>query len=147
MEKRSNAVTFKGNPVTLVGPQRKAGDKAPDFACLSGLDLVTLGQTPATGNLGGGNGTLPSNDYGAPPPIVAGTPGDNGNNTYDAPAGVIVGGTVSAPVSYPNYSEASYFNETFTKISYNTAVDPNSSVLREACKSGPEVTQIDFGLP
>lgn len=25
-------VTFKGNPVTLVGPELKVGDKAPDFA-------------------------------------------------------------------------------------------------------------------
>ncbi len=31
MEKRSKAVTFKGNPLTLVGPQIKPGDKAPDF--------------------------------------------------------------------------------------------------------------------
>ena len=52
MEKRQNAVTFKGNPVTLVGPQRKPGDKAPDFACLnSGLDVVTLAQTPAKARL------------------------------------------------------------------------------------------------
>ena len=34
MQKRANATTFKGNPVTLVGPQLKAGDKAPDFTCL-----------------------------------------------------------------------------------------------------------------
>jgi thiol peroxidase len=47
MQKRANAVTFKGNPLTLVGPQLKAGDRAPDFTCLSGLDLVTLAQTPA----------------------------------------------------------------------------------------------------
>jgi thiol peroxidase len=46
MEKRANAVTFKGKPLTLVGPKLKAGDKAPDFTCLKGLDLVTLGQTP-----------------------------------------------------------------------------------------------------
>jgi thiol peroxidase len=45
MEKRPNAVTFKGNPVTLVGPKLKVGDKAPDFACLNGLDLVSLSQT------------------------------------------------------------------------------------------------------
>jgi thiol peroxidase len=32
----------------LVGPQLKPGAKAPDFTCLSGLDLVTLSQTPAT---------------------------------------------------------------------------------------------------
>ena len=31
MEKRANAVKFKGNPLTLVGPQLKAGDRAPDF--------------------------------------------------------------------------------------------------------------------
>jgi thiol peroxidase len=47
MQKRANAVTFKGTPYTLVGPQLKPGDKAPDFACLAGLDKVTLAQTPA----------------------------------------------------------------------------------------------------
>jgi thiol peroxidase len=47
MQKRQNAVTFKGNPYTLVGPQLKAGDKAPNFTCLSGLDVVTLDKTPA----------------------------------------------------------------------------------------------------
>jgi thiol peroxidase len=47
VEKRQNAVTFKGNPVTLVGPKLKAGDKAPDFTCLSGLDLVSLAKTPS----------------------------------------------------------------------------------------------------
>src|SRR5436309_13984542 len=31
MQKRAAAVTFKGNPMTLVGPQIKPGDKAPDF--------------------------------------------------------------------------------------------------------------------
>ena len=48
MQKRPNAVTFKGNPLALVGPQLKAGDKAPDFACVTGtLEVVGLGQTPA----------------------------------------------------------------------------------------------------
>lgn len=48
MQKRSNAVTFKGKPLTLVGPQLKAGDKAPDFACVTaGLEVMSLGQTPA----------------------------------------------------------------------------------------------------
>src|SRR4051794_12659921 len=47
MQKRANAVTFKGNPLTLVGPQLKVGDQAPDFTCLNGLDKVTLAQTPA----------------------------------------------------------------------------------------------------
>src|SRR6185312_12905374 len=51
MQKRQNAVTFKGNPLTLVGPQLKAGDKAPDFSCLSGLDLVSLDKTPAKARL------------------------------------------------------------------------------------------------
>lgn len=51
MQKRPNAVTFKGNPHTLVGPQLKAGDKAPDFRALSGLELVTLAQTPGKARL------------------------------------------------------------------------------------------------
>src|SRR5260370_2931116 len=51
MQKRPNAVTFKGSPHTLVGPQLKAGDKAPDFHSLSGLDVVTLAQTPAKARL------------------------------------------------------------------------------------------------
>ncbi len=45
MQKRPNAVTFKGGPITLVGPQLKAGDKAPDFTCLKVLDKVTLADT------------------------------------------------------------------------------------------------------
>jgi thiol peroxidase len=46
MEKRPNAVTFKGNPLTLVGPQLKAGSKAPDFQCVgAGLAIVNLAQT------------------------------------------------------------------------------------------------------
>ena len=51
MQKRANAVTFKGNPLALVGPELKPGDKAPDFSCLSGLDLVSLSQTPAKARL------------------------------------------------------------------------------------------------
>jgi thiol peroxidase len=47
MQKRPNAVTFKGNPVTLVGPQLKPGDKAPNFEGLVVLDKFTLAQTPA----------------------------------------------------------------------------------------------------
>jgi thioredoxin-dependent peroxiredoxin len=46
MEKRTNEVTFKNNPVTLVGKRLKAGDKAPDFSCLKGLDAVALADTP-----------------------------------------------------------------------------------------------------
>jgi thiol peroxidase len=48
MQKRANAVTFKGKPLTALGPQLKPGDQAPDFACVtSGLEVVGLAQTPA----------------------------------------------------------------------------------------------------
>jgi thioredoxin-dependent peroxiredoxin len=48
MQERANAVTFKGNPLTLIGPQLKAGDKAPSFACVtSGLEILGLDKTPA----------------------------------------------------------------------------------------------------
>lgn len=40
---RNTAVTFKGNPITLVGPEVKAGQKAPDFKVLGeGLKEFTL---------------------------------------------------------------------------------------------------------
>jgi len=51
MSKRPNAVTFKGEPKTLVGPELKAGDAAPDFKCLNGLSPVTLADTPAKARL------------------------------------------------------------------------------------------------
>ena len=52
MQKRANAVTFKGNPHTLVGPQLKPGDSAPDFACVtSGLEVVGLSKTPGKARL------------------------------------------------------------------------------------------------
>lgn len=51
MQKRPNAVTFKGGPITLVGPQLKPGDSAPDFTCLKVLDKVTLADTPAKARL------------------------------------------------------------------------------------------------
>ncbi|WP_406695261.1 hypothetical protein V5E97_29920 [Singulisphaera sp. Ch08] len=68
----------------------------------------------------GGNGTLPPSGYG-PPPTPSTDPGDG---TYDAPAGVIFGGSVSAPIPYINYTEITYFNETFKEIAYNTQLDP-----------------------
>ena len=47
MQKREKAITFKGNPVTLLGPQLKPGDKAPDFRCLtSALASVGIADTP-----------------------------------------------------------------------------------------------------
>ncbi|MGI6253746.1 MAG: thiol peroxidase [Aminivibrio sp.] len=40
---RTGIVTMKGNPLTLVGPELKAGDKAPDFAVVDqNLALKTL---------------------------------------------------------------------------------------------------------
>ncbi len=42
-EERSGVITFKGNPLTLVGPEVKVGDRAPDFTVLAGdLSEVTL---------------------------------------------------------------------------------------------------------
>jgi thiol peroxidase len=52
MQKRPNAITLKGSPLTLIGPQLKPGDKAPDFTCAAGLkDTVSLAQTPAKARL------------------------------------------------------------------------------------------------
>jgi thiol peroxidase len=48
MQKRPNAVKFKDRPYTLIGPQLKPGDKAPDFTCIVNvLELTTLAKTPA----------------------------------------------------------------------------------------------------
>ena len=44
-------VKFKGNPVNTVGPTLKAGDTAPDFECLTGLEIVKLANTPAKARL------------------------------------------------------------------------------------------------
>jgi thiol peroxidase len=42
-QERKNAATFKGGPLTLIGPELKAGDKAPDFKLVdTGLKIVTL---------------------------------------------------------------------------------------------------------
>jgi len=42
-QERKNAVTFKGGPLTLIGPELKVGDKAPEFRLIdTGLKAVTL---------------------------------------------------------------------------------------------------------
>jgi thiol peroxidase len=42
-QEREGAVLFKGNPVTLLGPEVKVGDAAPDFQVVdNGLQPVTL---------------------------------------------------------------------------------------------------------
>jgi len=45
-QERNGAITARGNPLTLIGPELKAGDKAPAFS-LAGQDMkpVTLGDT------------------------------------------------------------------------------------------------------
>ena len=44
MQERKGIVTLKGNPVTLLGPEIKVGEKAPDFRVVdNGLAPVTLG--------------------------------------------------------------------------------------------------------
>ncbi|HTL46517.1 MAG TPA: thiol peroxidase [Verrucomicrobiae bacterium] len=45
-QERKGAITFKGNPMTLVGPQLKVGDKAPDFKVVANdLTEATLAST------------------------------------------------------------------------------------------------------
>jgi thiol peroxidase len=34
MQERAGLVTMKGNPITLIGPELKVGDKAPDFVAI-----------------------------------------------------------------------------------------------------------------
>ncbi len=43
MSEKTGIITFKGNPMTLLGPEIKVGDAAPDFAVVdNGLAAVTL---------------------------------------------------------------------------------------------------------
>jgi len=50
LQQRAGAITFKGNPMTLLGPALKVGDAAPDFHLTGGdLSVVTLDKA-----LGGG---------------------------------------------------------------------------------------------
>jgi thiol peroxidase len=35
-QERTGAITFKGGPMTLLGPELKVGDPAPDFSCVDG---------------------------------------------------------------------------------------------------------------
>ncbi len=51
-ETRKGEVTFKGNPIELVGPKLKEGDKAPDFSCVgAGLTIVSLADTAGKARL------------------------------------------------------------------------------------------------
>jgi thiol peroxidase len=42
---------FKGQVKDLVGPQLKAGDAAPEFECVAGLEVVHLADTPKQARL------------------------------------------------------------------------------------------------
>lgn len=43
MQERKGIITFKGNPMTLLGPEIRPGDKAPDFRVVdTALSPVTL---------------------------------------------------------------------------------------------------------
>jgi hypothetical protein len=70
----------------------------------------------------GGNGTLPTGGYNAPP-LSNNTPGDGGFNTYDKPFGTVAVGTFVSSVAVPNYTELSYYNETLTGVNYDP-IDP-----------------------
>jgi thioredoxin-dependent peroxiredoxin len=49
---RKGVVTFKGNPITLVGPELKTGDPAPEFKCVgAGLSVVSLTDTAGKARL------------------------------------------------------------------------------------------------
>ncbi len=51
-ETRKGEVTFRGNPVTLVGPKLEPGAKAPDFKCVAaGLAITTLADTAGKARL------------------------------------------------------------------------------------------------
>src|ERR1700674_4031730 len=42
-EERKGIITFKGNPMTLLGPELKTGERAPDFTVVdTGLNPATL---------------------------------------------------------------------------------------------------------
>ena len=43
MNEKKGVITFKGNPFTLLGPELRTGNKAPDFTVVdNGLTPVTL---------------------------------------------------------------------------------------------------------
>jgi thioredoxin-dependent peroxiredoxin len=51
-ELRKGVVTFKGNPITLLGPALKSGDPAPPFTCVgAGLSIVSLSDTAGKARL------------------------------------------------------------------------------------------------
>ena len=52
VEKRSGVITFKGKPMTLIGPQVAVGQKAPEFTVVdSSLSPVTLASSKGKARL------------------------------------------------------------------------------------------------
>ena len=49
-QERAGAATFLGNPLTLIGPELKAGDPAPDFT-LTSNDLKPVGLSDSAGKV------------------------------------------------------------------------------------------------
>jgi hypothetical protein len=93
----------------------------------------------------GGDGNLPTDGYdpSTPPVIPAGGSGDNGNNTYDAPAGTITGGTVGSPIKFATFTPVVIYNETPTGVAWNTTLDPTiddailPGAINKSFASGP----------
>lgn len=50
MEERKGAVTFGGNPVTLVGPEIRVGQKAPDFKLVA-IDMSAVKLSDTSGRV------------------------------------------------------------------------------------------------
>ncbi len=50
MEEKKGVATFKSNPVTLVGPEVKVGDKAPDFRLLT-IEMTEVGLSESKGRV------------------------------------------------------------------------------------------------
>jgi len=50
MEERKGVVTFQSKPVTLVGPEIKVGDKAPDFTLLT-IDMSEMSFSESKGKV------------------------------------------------------------------------------------------------
>jgi thiol peroxidase len=49
-QERTGVITFKGNPLTLLGPALKAGDKAPEFN-VTANDLSPVGLQSSSGKI------------------------------------------------------------------------------------------------
>ena len=114
----------KGYPTRILAGMDRAGEVTTGGVIDNFQILGTMYDSVIAASVApsGGDGTLPTFAYGAGPRVPSSNPGDG---TYDAPAGVTVGGTIGTPIKYPNYSNLSYFNQTFVAVTYDKAQDPN----------------------